>query len=70
MRLPAKHSKRVALCLALLESIEPGNTYYEAQINEIFQQTVDDFAFVRRTLVDMGHLERDRYGVSYRRVAE
>lgn len=69
-RLPAKHSKRIALCLALLEQINRGSTYSEKQINEIFLQTVDDFAFVRRTLVDMGYLERDRYGKSYRRTAE
>ena len=69
-RLPSKHSKRVELCLALLEQVQPETNYSEKQINGLFFEVVDDFAFVRRTLVDMGYLERDSYGLSYRRPAE
>lgn len=67
-RLPAKHSKKLELCLALLESVEVDREYSEKEINELFYESVDDFAFVRRTLVDLGHLERDKYGRCYKRL--
>ena len=68
-RLPAKWSKKVKLSLALLEAFEINVEYSEPELNEILKSYLDDFALVRRTLVDMGYLERDRYGKSYRRVA-
>ncbi len=68
-RLPAKWSKKVKLSLALLEAFEFDVEYSEPELNEILKAYLDDFALVRRTLVDLGYLERDRYGKSYRRVA-
>ncbi len=67
-RLPAKLSKKNKLSLALLEAFEFDTHYSEPQLNEILKTYLDDFALVRRTLVEMGYLERDRYGKSYRRV--
>ncbi len=67
-RLPAKLSKKNKLSLALLEAFEFDTQYSEPQLNEILKTYLDDFALVRRTLVEMGYLERDRYGKSYRRV--
>ncbi|MEY5023170.1 MAG: hypothetical protein RL569_83 [Actinomycetota bacterium] len=69
-RLPAKWSKKVKLSLALLEAFEFDVEYSEPELNEILKAYLDDFALVRRTLVDMGYLERDRYGKSYRRVVK
>ncbi|MEY4990572.1 MAG: hypothetical protein RIS08_798 [Actinomycetota bacterium] len=69
-KLPAKHSKRVQLCLGMLECLDPGVEYTEKEVNEIFFKHLDDFALVRRTLVDMGLLERDRYGQSYKKVSD
>ena len=69
-RLPAKLSKKVELSLALLEVFEFGVEYTEPELNEILKKYLDDFALVRRTLVDLGHLERDPYGRSYRRAAK
>ena len=66
-RLPAKHSKKIALCMEMLNEVEFGTEYSEPEINELFGAIVDDFAFVRRTLVDLGYLVRDAYGISYRR---
>jgi hypothetical protein len=69
-RLPAKLSKKNKLSLALLEVFEFDVEYSEPELNEILKAYLDDFALVRRTLVDMGYLERDRYGRTYRRVAK
>lgn len=66
-RLPSKHSRKLQLCLALLDSVRDDVDYTEKELNELFYKDVDDFAFVRRTLVDMGFLTRDSYGKAYRR---
>jgi hypothetical protein len=51
-----------------LTQLEPGRTYSEKELNEVFEAYVDDFALMRRMLVEAGELERDRYGYEYRRV--
>lgn len=66
-RLPVKLSKKVALSKWLLTLLEPGRTYTEKEINETFLEFVDDFALMRRMLVEAGDLERDSYGYEYRR---
>jgi hypothetical protein len=54
----------------LLELFEPGIEYSEPQLNQMLKVYLDDFALVRRTLVEMGHLERDPYGRVYKRVVK
>lgn len=68
-KLPAKLSRKNKLSIELLEAFEMGVTYTEPELNEILKSYLDDFALVRRTLVDMGLLERDAYGKQYRRVS-
>jgi hypothetical protein len=53
----------------LLEQLESGRAYSEPELNDIFEEYVDDYALMRRLLVDSGKLERDRYGHEYRRVS-
>jgi hypothetical protein len=67
-RLPAKLSRKNKLSVTLLEIFEPGVEYSEPELNEMLKAYLDDFALVRRTLVDMGHLQRDPYGKVYKRV--
>ncbi|MFM2023462.1 MAG: hypothetical protein RIR89_854 [Actinomycetota bacterium] len=69
-RLPSKLSKKDQLSLELLEAFEFGVEYSEPQLNEILKAYLDDFALVRRTLVQMGHLQRDPYGRVYKRVTQ
>ena len=67
-RLPVKFSKKVALSEWLLTLLDASQSYSEKELNEVFAQFVDDFALMRRMLVDAGKLERDAYGHEYRRV--
>jgi hypothetical protein len=67
-RLPAKFSKKVELADWALSLFEPGKVYDEKQVNETIGQYIEDFALIRRLLVDDGKLERDTYGREYRRV--
>lgn len=65
-RMPVKLSKKVALSNWMLTLLEPERVYSEPELNEIFEVYVDDFALMRRMLVEAGNLERDRYGYEYR----
>ena len=66
-RLPVKLSRKELLADWLLESVEFDREYTEKEINEIFLTIVDDYALIRRMLVESGKLSRDAYGYSYRR---
>lgn len=67
-RMPVKMSKKIELSMWLLTLLEPGRAYSEKELNEVFEGYVDDFALMRRMLVESGDLDRDRYGYEYRRV--
>ena len=69
-RLPSRLGKKRRLALGLLEELEPGRTYSEKAVNEIFGAFVVDFALIRRILVDEGHLSRDGDGSRYQRTAQ
>ncbi|MFS1664425.1 DUF2087 domain-containing protein [Streptococcus sp. zg-JUN1979] len=42
-----------------------GNQFSEAEVNQILQSYYDDYAILRRYLVDYGFLSRDSYGTVY-----
>lgn len=67
-RMPVKLSKKIELSNWLLTLVDADRVYTEMELNELFEAYVDDFALVRRLLVESGSLERDRYGYEYRRV--
>lgn len=64
-RLPVRLSKKVALSKWLLTLVEPGRRYTEKEISELFEQYVDDFALMRRMLIESGDLQRERDGSAY-----
>jgi hypothetical protein len=66
-RLPVKLSKKVALSEWLFTLLEDSKTYTEREVNDIFGEYVEDFALMRRMLVEAGWLERDSYGREYRK---
>lgn len=67
-RMPVKMSKKIELSQWLLTLLDVNRVYSEKELNEVFETYVDDFALMRRMLVEAGSLERDRYGYEYRRV--
>ena len=62
-----REQKKVELAHWLVSLLDPETSYNEKQINEYFGRYVDDFALIRRMLVESGELKRDRYGYEYRR---
>lgn len=57
--MPSAKSKRVAVLDHIAQSFEPGRRYPEAKVNEVLRSFHDDYASLRRYLVDEGLLERE-----------
>ena len=67
-KLPVKLSKKTALAVGLLEEFHVGKDYTESEVNEILYAFVDDFALIRRILVERGELARETDCSRYWRV--
>ena len=57
-RVPAKRKVRAAVLLEVLSRFEPGRDYSEPEVNEVLLGVHDDFAYLRRELVNYRYLER------------
>ena len=56
--IPMTRSKRVAVLDYLAQEFEPGRLYSEKRVSETLSKYHDDYASLRRYLVDEGFLER------------
>ena len=63
--IPRKQKAKDALFDALIDRFEFGRDYTEKEVNEVLAAVYDDYAILRRYLVDTGRLERDAYGHHY-----
>jgi len=64
-QLPSKLKKFLVILRWIAAKFEPGVQYTEKQVNEILKQYVDDYASVRRELIDFHYLCRDSGGGVY-----
>lgn len=60
VNIPAARKQRVIVLQYLLEQFEPGRTYPEREVNELLGTYHEDYATLRRELVDYGYLVRDK----------
>ena len=67
-RVPAKRKVRAAVLLEVLSRFEPGRDYSEPEVNEVLRAVHEDFAYLRRELVNYHYLERE--DGRYRTVAQ
>lgn len=56
--IPVKRKARVVVLLELLARFEPGRRYAEREVNEVLGRAHEDFASLRRELIDYRYLER------------
>lgn len=63
--MPAKYGRRRQLLDHVAQLFEPGVRYPESRVNLILHQVYDDYAELRRALVDEGFLARE-YGIYWR----
>lgn len=63
--LPLKEKKWLVVMRWLAGKFEPGVRYTEKQVNAILTEVHDDYATLRRNLVEYGFMRRERGGGSY-----
>ncbi len=64
---PKKLKSRQDLFAYLQEELaKKCSTFTEKEVNAFLAEIYDDFAILRRYLVDYGYLSRDQYGLEYR----
>ena len=63
--MPAKRSKRLVLLNHVAQMFEVGVRYSESEVNRILRNLNEDYAALRRYLVDEGFMGRER-GVYWR----
>ena len=66
--IPAQRKKRLIVLEKLAEAFEPGRTYTEREVNLIIADVHDDFATLRRDLVDERFMTRENG--QYQRMAQ
>jgi hypothetical protein len=59
VQMPAKRSRRLVVLDQVARSFEPGRRYPEAEVNAVLRTFYDDYAALRRYLVDEGLLSRE-----------
>jgi hypothetical protein len=57
-QIPAKRKTRAGALLEVLTLFEPGRVYTEPEVNEVLLAVHEDFAYLRRELVNYHYLER------------
>lgn len=57
--IPVKRKVRAHVLLALVARFEPGRSYTEAEVNENLAAVWEDYAYLRREMVNYGYLQRD-----------
>ncbi|KQV64290.1 hypothetical protein ASC64_16100 [Nocardioides sp. Root122] len=58
-RVPAKRKVRAAVLLEVVSRFEPGREYAEREVNEVLLGVHEDFAYLRRELVNYHYLQRE-----------
>lgn len=58
-QVPAKRRTRVAVLQEVLSRFEPGRVYAEKEVDAILLGVHEDFAYLRRELVNYRYLERE-----------
>ncbi len=64
-QLPVKTAKFLVVLKWLVTKFQPGTHYTEKQVNTILKEAHEDFATLRRSLVDYGYMRRERGGGDY-----
>lgn len=57
--MPAKRSRRLVVLDRVAQVFEPGRRYPEHEVNVMLQAFYDDYAALRRYLVDEGLMSRE-----------
>lgn len=62
---PSKEKRKLIVLQHILTKFEKGKIYTEREINEVLKNIYDDFATIRRYLIEYGFLDRNKDGSEY-----
>lgn len=65
VKLPKKEKRKAIIFLELIKTFEENKIYSEKEVNEVIKAIHDDFATIRRYLIDFKLLERSVDGIAY-----
>jgi hypothetical protein len=65
LQIPAKQKKLLVILRWLVTRFEPGVKYTEKEVNAIISPIHEDYASLRRNLIEFGFLRRERAGTTY-----
>jgi hypothetical protein len=58
VQMPARRSRRLVVLDHVARMFEPGRHFPEREVNDVLREVYDDYATLRRSLVDEGFLAR------------
>ncbi|QQO08470.1 DUF2087 domain-containing protein [Breznakiella homolactica] len=64
-KFPPKEKKKVVILTKIAEQFESGRMYSEKDVNRILEAVFDDYATIRRYLIDYGFMKRTPGGGEY-----
>lgn len=67
--IPKKNAKKVQVFQRVANQFEFGKEYTEKEVNQRLREIYEDYALLRRYLVDYQYLERDKFGKFIRNVS-
>ncbi|MDX9691572.1 MAG: DUF2087 domain-containing protein [Acholeplasmataceae bacterium] len=67
---PSREKKKFIILGLLVHYFKPGKLYKESEINDILKEIHDDYAVLRRYLVDYKFLRRELDGSIYELIAD
>ncbi|MDP3179608.1 MAG: DUF2087 domain-containing protein, partial [Spirochaetaceae bacterium] len=62
---PTKQKRKLVVLDRIAESFEPGRRYSEKEASEIIMEHYDDYASIRRYLIEYGFMDREPGGKAY-----
>jgi hypothetical protein len=62
---PAKEKKKIIVLEEIVRNFSKGKTYSEKEINRILKRIYEDYATIRRALIEYGFIERTNDGSRY-----
>lgn len=65
IKIPKKYESKIEVFKFFYDLFEENRNYSEFEVNEILKKYFDDYANLRRYLVDFKYLSRDKFGKNY-----
>lgn len=62
---PAKEKRKIIILSEMMKNFSPSKKYTEREINRILMRIYEDYATIRRALIEYGFMDRTNDGTSY-----